>query len=160
MIGQLAQRNSKQIMELTDLSTALTSVASEEEVPVAEVVHEAEEGALGAGEGGVGGTPVEDPHTQDLVAAAATPVPGGPGGDVDSDLPIAASPVAPTVTLGQAVVDAGLSHVGAAVGTLLGFDSYLRISEIAGMKARDVTDLSQVLGPLGPGPGDTRWFGM
>ena len=59
--------------------------------------------------------------------------------------PIAHPPLNWSLTCLIAVEICRMRHRGAAVAVLLGFDSYLRISEIGGMRARDVSDMTQLL---------------
>ena len=53
-----------------------------------------------------------------------------------------------------------MGHPGAAVAVLLGFDCYLRISEIGGMRARDVADMSHLLRGQTLNAAGVNWRGM
>ena len=55
----------------------------------------------------------------------------------------------PPITYGLACVVAAelsrIGHPGAAVGVLLSYDCYLRVSELAALRVRDITRLGEML---------------
>jgi hypothetical protein len=67
--------------------------------------------------------------------------------------PTSHSPMTWPICVAVALEMQRVGHVGAAVGTLLAFDGYLRVNEMAALRSGDIVVLGDLVGEMGPKAG-------